>query len=382
MELSEYKICIIGLGLIGGSLARALRGKVGVKRIFAIDACAQNLQRALSDGNIDTGFPATDVGAPVSNISSMLYDSDIIFICTPHSISMEYLDFLKAKTSTTCIITDTGSTKCEIMQHAASLDNLDGNFIGGHPMTGSEKTGYPEGYAHMFENAYYILTPPIMHNKSDSKISAKLAVLKSIIKGIGAIPIVMDAARHDRAMAAISHLPHVIASTLVNLVRENETEDGQLRMLAAGGFKDITRIASSDPCLWEEITASNSVCIKELIESYILLLQKFKDSMGCIRTGAIAEFFENARKFRDAIPMGVQGAIDPSCDIVANVADRPGIIGDIATLLGKENINIKNINITNSRENEYGCLKLTLPDLKSVKLAIDLLSKSGYKVSS
>lgn len=360
----QLKITIIGLGLIGGSLARALNERMGIRNIIAINRSGEALRQALEDGTIRLGFTGLDAS---------VYDSDVIFLCTPVKRALQYIDALSGKVRPDCIITDVGSTKGELVAHVNAMENPP-CFIGGHPMAGTEKAGYASGFAHLFENAYYILTP------CNSTPQAAIDCLTDLARGIGAIPVVMDAYEHDRVTGGISHIPHIIASALVNMVKELDSPEGGMQMLAAGGFRDITRIASSSPEMWESIVLSNKFRLKELLDYFEKILESFKSLMEEENSQALLDFFQSAKQFRDSMPVGKTSLIAPLYELIIDVVDRPGIIGEIATILGRNNINIKNINVSNSREFEQGCLKITLVDSESVNIAFDLLKKAGYKV--
>ena len=363
-NIKNLKITIIGLGLIGGSLARALHERMGIKDIIAVNRSGEALQQALRDGIIRLGY---------TEMNSSVYDSDIIFICTPVKKALQYIDALSGKVRPDCIITDVGSTKGELVSY---VDNMETPpcFIGGHPMAGTEKAGYASGFTHLFENAYYIFTPCKSTPQSATKCMMDLAM------GIGAIPVVMDAYEHDRVTGSISHIPHIIASALVNMVKELDSSGGSMQMLAAGGFRDITRIASSSPEIWESIVLSNKLQLKELLDRFAEVLERFKTIMDKEDSQALLEFFQSAKKFRDSMPASRKGLITPIYELIIDVVDKPGIIGEIATILGRNNINIKNINVTNNREFEQGCLEMTLVDSESANIAFDLLKKAGYKV--
>lgn len=359
------KVTIIGLGLIGGSLARALHERTEISDITAINRDIGPVNKAVKDGCISRGF---------TEVNEHVWESDVIFICTPVKSAIEYIDIIAGRVKPGCIVTDVGSTKLEIINHVNQMLNAP-CFIGGHPMAGSEKTGYSASFAHLFENAYYILTPCKTSNET------AINTITGLVKAIGGIPVIMDAVEHDRITGSISHVPHIIASALVNMVKNLDSPDGKMQMLAAGGFKDITRIASSSPEMWENVVSSNEQQIRAILDSYIQILDKFKKSIELKDTKAIYDFFESARNYRDSFPSNnKRGLIDPAHEIVVDVVDKPGVIGEIATILGNNCINIKNINVSNSREFEHGCLRITLPDSESVNIAFDLLHNTGYKV--
>lgn len=358
------KVGIIGLGLIGGSLARALRERLGVENIIAVNRSPEPLNQALKDGTISCGF---------NEINNQILECDIIFLCTPVKHTLQYISKLAGKVSPSCIVTDVGSTKAEIIDFINSME-CPPQFIGGHPMAGAEKMGYSAGFSHLFENAYYILTP------SKSTIESAVRIMTDIINGIGGIPVLLDSREHDIITAGISHVPHIIASTLVNLVKVMDSQNGKMRLLAAGGFKDITRIASSSPEMWENIVLSNKHSIKDILELYVKLIDEFKENIMAGNSPWLLEAFDSAKVYRDTFSSSSKGLLPPTHEIIVDVIDKPGIIGKIASILGDNGVNIKNINVSNSREYENGCLRITLSDAGSANIAFDLLAETGYKV--
>jgi len=358
------KVSIIGLGLIGGSLTKALKERLNITEIKAVDLNRQSIDQALAEGYITKGY---------TEINEDIYDSDLIFLCTPVKNAIEYIKKLSSKVRDNCIITDVASTKCEIVNFINSMDNPP-RFIGGHPMAGTEKSGFASSLSHLFENAYYILTPTVGTKEED------INIMVNIIKGIGGIPIIADAEEHDFVTAAISHVPHIIASTLVNLVGKLDYPDGKMQTLAAGGFKDITRVASSSPELWENVVLSNKQKIAGVLEAFVETLNEFKKYMDDDNAKSINRYFRTAKDLRDSLPDNRKGLLISAHEIIVDVVDKPGIIGEIASILGNNGVNIKNINVSNSREFEQGCLRITLPDSDSVKNAVTLLSNRGYKV--
>ena len=363
-KYSDIKVCIIGLGLIGGSLSRALHERLGINDITAINRSIDPINQAIRDGSIARGF---------NDLNEYVWNSDIIFICTPVKRAINYIELIAQKVKPGCIITDVGSTKAEIIEYINAMPNPP-CFIGGHPMAGTEKTGYVSSFVHLLENAFYVLSP----SKSSTDYAMNLMI--DIVKGIGALPVLLGANEHDKVTGSISHVPHIIASALVNLVKSTDSDDGKMQMLAAGGFKDITRIASSSPEMWENIVLSNKSQIKAILDSYIGIINKFKEYMDSDDSERIYSFFEEAKNYRDSFASTKKGLISPLYELIVDVIDKPGIIGEITTILGFNSINIKNINVSNNREFEQGCLKITLGDADSVNIAFNLLVDRGYKI--
>lgn len=357
-------ISIIGLGLIGGSLAKAFRKTDENIKIYAVDSCSTALSLAEEEGVINKGF---------CNCSSEIFNSDIIFVCTPISKTLQFVDLLTDNIKTNCILTDVASTKGEIFNYIENMENPP-IFIGGHPMAGTEKSGYSNSFGHLFENAYYVLTP------TKSSTDAAVDTLTSLLRNIGALPIIVSAKEHDIVTGCISHVPHIIASALVTLAKNNENSDGLIKLLAAGGFKDITRIASSNPAMWEDIILSNRYIVVELLNNYKIIIDNLIENIKGINHNEIFEFFDDAKIFRDSFSTTAVGLFPRNFELLVDVKDEPGIIGSIATLLGNNAINIKNINVSNSREFEQGCLRITLSDQANTDKAYTVLSNDGYKV--
>ena len=199
----------IGLGLIGGSIAKGIKRACPDARIMAYMRTRAKLEQAQADGIVDVILDG--IGEP-------LRECDIIFLCTPVEYNAQYLTQIRPFLRPGALISDVGSTKEDIHRVVTSL-GMEDVFVGGHPMAGSEKTGYENATDHLLENAYYIVTPTALSSETDADRIVAVAKL------IGSIPIVLDYHEHDRIVAAISHLPHLIASSLVNLVKDSDTHD-------------------------------------------------------------------------------------------------------------------------------------------------------------
>lgn len=360
-------VAVIGLGLIGGSIARALRYKADIHRIIGIDKNADYVHAALEDNVISDGIVWDD-----SNMPGPI-DADIVFICTPVSSVQAMASAIIPHVKKGCIITDTASVKAPIMHGIETILHDDTIFIGGHPMAGTEKSGYHAGNSRLLENAYYILTPP---STCDDKALDKLS---RIIRSTGAIPLVMDADTHDEVVAAVSHLPHVLASSLIHFTKDQHNAE-YMKLLAAGAFRDMTRIAASNPYMWREICLANASAVKRSINDFIAVLSRFADMLDDKDADSILSYFIDAKQWRSDMPIVNKSYVYPTFDIIADVDDKPGIIGEIATLLGQHSLNIKNIGILNSREDTSGALKISFSDRETQRTAVNILQSHGYKV--
>lgn len=354
----------VGLGLIGGSIARAIREKLPESVIMAYDINEAPLKAALSDGVLNVA---------ASSIDEKFNECDYLFLCAPVHKNDENLRAVREILSPDCLLTDVGSVKTGIHEtiRAAGLER---QFIGGHPMAGSERVGYVNSKALLLENAYYILTP------TESVPSGKLEEYIELVKTLGAIPLTLDPGQHDYVTAAISHLPHVIAAALVNLVKGCDSADGIMKTIAAGGFKDITRIASSSAQMWQQICLSNTANIDALLSDYIRALSTVQERLRSEDAAALYDFFDGARIYRDSFIDASSGPIKKSYTITIDIADEPGALAAIATILALHQISIKNIGIVHNRESESGVLRIEFYEEASIGQAAEILGAKGYTV--
>lgn len=362
--MTEFNCGFIGLGLIGGSLAKAIHAKLSNVHLIAYDTNTSSLELACREGVIQEA--CLDIGAAFEAC-------DYIFLCAPISHNDKNLLNLKKHLSSHSILTDVGSVKTGIHEHIAAM-GLDNQFIGGHPMAGSERFGYANSKASLFENAYYILTP------TETVAPEKVSAFRTLIQNIGAIPLVLPYDRHDYVTAAISHLPHVIAASLVNLVKNADSEEGIMKMIAAGGFKDITRIASSSPEMWQQICLTNTKNISFLLEQYIESLTAYKQFLDQKDADKLYSFFDTARAYRESFIDASSGPIKTEYVLTVDIADKPGAIAAIASLLAMHDISIKNIGINHNRELAEGALRIEFYEDSSYSGAVEVLKGHGYPI--
>ncbi|MBQ3790440.1 MAG: prephenate dehydrogenase [Lachnospiraceae bacterium] len=359
-------IAFIGLGLIGGSIAKAIRKFPRRYRLIAWNPHPERVDDAIRDGVIDEKLD--------SLTDPLLSEADIIYLCAPVEKNCENLETILPLINDSAIVTDIGSVKTNIHETAIRLW-IEDRFVGGHPMAGSERTGYYASKDHLLENAYYIITA------SAGADEARVRRMSAFAAGIDAIPIRMDYKEHDRVVAAVSHVPHVIAASLVHLVEDNDNPEHLMKTIAAGGFKDITRIASSSPQMWEEICMTNGDNITGLLQNYIDALVRIRDTIDSRKAKDIAAFFAGARDYRDSFIEASSGPIKKVYALHIDIADEPGVIASVATLLAVHTINIRNIGITHNREIERGALRIEVETAEDAETARKVLTQHGYTVS-
>ena len=357
-------IGFIGLGLIGGSIARTIRKFHPDYRLLAFDKDRSALAEAVNL-NVINGICDID--------DEQLYNCDYLFLCAPVEFNVEYMEKIKDSLGKNCILTDVGSVKNVIHEKVTEL-RLEGRFIGGHPMAGSERSGFSNSSDHLLENAYYIITP------GGEVALEKISDFTELISSLGAIPLVITAEEHDFITAGVSHLPHIVASALVNLVNLLDNDAQYMKMIAAGGFRDITRIASSSPVMWEQICLENQKNISTVLDEFIRMLIQIRCSIDNKEADNIFDMFASSKDYRDSIDIIDNSLIPRSYVLYIDVADEAGAIATIATILATEKVNIKNIGIIHNREFEDGVLKIEFYTDAALEQAKVLLTKRNYKI--
>ena len=357
-------ISIIGLGLIGGSLGLAFRSSKLKVSVVGFDS-AGVLRRAKKRGAIDV--TAASLRAAVSN-------ADMIFICTPVNTILRLLPKIARCAKRSAIVTDVGSVKGVVQECAEKLFGSGPTFVGGHPMAGSEGSGIDYADALLFQNAVYVLCP-LKHSRRTS------TALVALLKSIGARILVMDARRHDEAAAAISHLPQLLAVDLVDFAARKNKKNKALFQLAAGGFRDMTRIASSPFPLWEEILANNRAPLRSVLREYGAMIEESEKQLSSKLLYSLGRKFRRAKAFRDAIPKNSKGFHHSLHDLLISVDDKPGVLAKITSVLFRAGINISDIELLKVREGEGGTFRLSFDSAEASVSAAKALRAKGIRVS-
>ena len=278
------KVTIIGLGLIGGSWGLALK-KCGLAARRIGFGRPATVARALAANAVDEG---TD------NLGKAVREADLIILAAPVGAILDCIPRLKGAASAKALVTDVGSTKQLICERAReSLGNTP-LFLGGHPLAGKERAGVENADATLFVNAHYVLTPLEEGYLEDPRVKAFV----SLVRALGARPYIMDPARHDRALAFLSHLPQLLSSALASLIAEESLETRLPVELAATGFRDVTRLAESPYSVWRDICLTNLENIQQALDALVGKLEFMKRHLSGLE---LEREFQQAAKLREKL---------------------------------------------------------------------------------
>ncbi len=361
--MKGQKISILGLGLIGGSIAKALKESGRDFIISAFDKKEEVIKKSLKEKIIDHRL--TSVNEAV--------DSDLIFICMPADNSLKVFEKLIPKLTEKNIISDVCGVK-SVFENKWYEFNSDAQYIGGHPMAGKEAGGYENSDPHLFENSIYIIS-------STAQKCAGINEFLEIISLLGAKPLFLHPSFHDKVVARVSHLPQLLAVALIHTVGDNNEEIDFLDY-AAGGFRDITRIASSPFTSWKSILKFNRAEIINAIEILYNNLNKVEDYLECGDMETLDKLFKDARTKREKISKDPKGFLNPLHDIFLQLEDKPGTLNKVLRLIVKNSINLKDIELQKFIKNYGGIFKLsfdTKQDARKVKM---ILEEAGYKLAN
>jgi len=343
---------VVGVGLIGGSIGLALRERGW--HVSGVDPDEARLAMALGMGVID------EVGWDPS--------AEVTFVATPVALIAEAVrQALDA--SPTGLVTDVGSVKEQIV---ATVD--DARFVGGHPMAGSEQDGLEGADASMFVDANWVLTP------GKSTADAAFARVRTTVASLGAEVVTLAPDRHDALVALVSHVPHLTAATLMGLASERSEEHYAVLRLAAGGFRDMTRVAAGHPGIWPDICVQNSHAIAEVLDDLIAALGMVRDEVaGADRSGLLVRL-ETARAARVSLPTGAPRPSD-LVEVRVPIPDRHGELAAIATLASDLDVNIYDLEIAHSAEGDRGVVLLIVETAMAERLKGGLMA-NGYRPTS
>lgn len=362
-SLPYKRITIIGVGLIGGSLALAIKHRFPSVYIIGVDK-PQILKRALERNVIDIAE---------RSVERAVRSADLVIIAAPVFAIAKLLPIVAKNITPHAIVTDTGSVKQAIVKQAQKLFP-NGNFIGGHPMAGSEFSGIDAAHPLLFQNAIYILTPTRTTNIKSLRTIAKF------FTSLDARIFNIDPATHDSIVAAVSHLPQLVAIALMNTVGKQHPNSPDHLSLAAGGFRDMTRIASSRFRMWKDILSANQKEISKALRLFINQLEKIAATVDSDPARLSAEF-KTSRNLRLHIPQSMKGFMSPLVDLSVFVEDKPGELARLTSSLAKQKINIKDMELLKVREGSGGTFRLSFENRSVSNEAACILQRAGFNVS-
>jgi prephenate dehydrogenase len=280
------RLAVIGVGLIGGSLARALREKGEVGEIVGIGRGVANLQRAVDLGVIDRYE---------QNLLAGVADADMVFIATPVCTIADIVAQITPALAVGAVVTDGGSVKEEITCRCNALVSGRAHFVGGHPIAGTENSGVDASFSTLYKGKLCIITPTAA---TDSRALEKVARMWQVA---GSEVVMMAPDKHDKVVAAISHLPHMVAYSLVIAVGDYDGCNENILKYSAGGFRDFTRIASSDPVMWRDIALQNRTALLEMMDFYAVIHARLRTLIETSDADGLEKFFESSRNHRESI---------------------------------------------------------------------------------
>lgn len=280
------RLAVVGVGLIGGSLARVLREKGEVGEIVGIGRGAANLQRAVELGVIDRYE---------HDLKKGVLDADMVFLATPVCTIADIVAEIAPVLHNGAIVTDGGSVKEEITLCCEKLLSGGSHFVGGHPIAGTENSGVDASFSSLYKGKRCILTPTAT---TDSMALEKVVRMWELA---GSEVVLMDPRKHDKVLAAISHLPHMVAYSLVNSVGDYDGCDENILKYSAGGFRDFTRIASSDPAMWRDIALQNRAALLEMMDFFAAHHAQLRSLVAESDGEGLERFFKRSRDHRESI---------------------------------------------------------------------------------
>ena len=363
------RIAVVGFGLVGASFAAAVRAAYPDTRVLAVDIDERTLAEA-----VERGW-ATDGALPDDPAFERFVGDgcDLVVLATPVGAAERYFEDL-ARWDYRGIVTDTASTKARITALAERVLPHPENFVPGHPMAGSEVNGIEGARPDLFKGAHWILCP-------DADTPAEhFPRLHELVTSIGARVIALPREDHDEAVAVVSHVPHIMASSLVQLASRHADDQQALMRLAAGGFKDSTRIAAGSPGLWGGIAFDNKDALSDGLDEIQGIIGAFADALASDDRAALTVLLADAAAARRALPAAWVPSTERLLEVRIPMEDRPGVVAEVTTVTSSVGCNIQSIEIDHVTE-DSAVLSLVLTDEGDIGQLSAQLINAGFSVS-
>jgi prephenate dehydrogenase len=354
------RVAILGVGLIGGSIGLAARRRAGAE-VCGYDPDARVSQRALELEAIDSR---------AEELAQAVAGADIVFVAAPVGALADTVRLALASAGPDCVVSDVGSTK-----RVVADAGVDERFIGGHPLAGAETAGVENAREDLFEGATWYLTPA-----RGSTAGVLYERLHGLLRRIGAQPQAIDAEVHDRLLACISHLPHVLANVLADQAEDTVAGAEQGRLPAVGpSFRDWARVAGANSSIWTDIYISNRDALIASIDDFGARLSAVRATLEAGERDAVSGWNDAARRSRDAL-LGDSLAPGGVHELRVSLRNRPGVIAEIALALGEGGVNIADMALAPSEDNSQGVLSLWIGGDEEAHNAVALVSALGFPV--
>jgi prephenate dehydrogenase len=353
------RIAVVGTGLIGASVGLAAR-KAGVEQVWGWDADPEALALAGERGAVD----------PAESIVGAVEEAELAVVATPVAALPEEVEAVLAAAGERCTVTDVGSTKAHLCTTVG--DRV--RYIGGHPVCGSEARGPAHGSGELFEGATWFLTP-LAETEPE-----RYRLLHGFVSSLGAVPVAIDPAAHDRLMALTSHLPHALANLILNHAGSVRV-DGHEPLAAAGGsLRDMTRVAGANPRIWIDIFLDNADELRASLAEHRRRVDELERALESRDAGFLARWIGEAAVNRRRLLAEAFPDIGALQRVRVHVPDRPGVLSSITQALGAEGINIEDFELEHLSPERGGTLSVLITGEELSRRAADLLEAQGYSV--
>jgi prephenate dehydrogenase len=362
---ASLHVAVIGTGLIGASLGLALRPLPQVAGIVGWDRDAEQLATAVERGAVT---------AAAGDLTEAVAGADVVFLAVPASAVAAVAGEVGPHLRDGAVLTDVASVKGRVVEALQAAVRPGVHVVGGHPMAGSHEAGAAHASAELFVGATYLLTPT---THTDPEAYRRL---HGLVAGLGARVLAVSPDRHDLLVAVVSHLPQLAATTLMNLAAERaRDEHAGLLLLAAGGFRDATRVAASNPDLWLDICAENRDAIVAVLDDYRERIGALRSVLALSDEAGLRRALADARAARRALP-GKETATGALVELHLPIPDRPGVLSEVTTTIGEAGVNIEDLGIEHAPEGGRGRLRLAIVGFKQAARAREALEARGYEV--
>jgi prephenate dehydrogenase len=353
------RIAIVGVGLIGGSIGLAARERIDAE-VHGWSRSAATLARAVELGALDLA---------ASSLADAVAEAEAVFVCAPVGVLPAVIEDVLAAAPADCVVTDVGSTKRSVV---AAVE--DPRFVGGHPLAGAETAGVEHARADLFHDATWYLTP------TRGATGTLFERLHRLIRGLGARPTTIDAATHDTLLAAVSHLPHVLANVLVAQAARALADESEQLPATGPSFRDATRVAGARSAIWTDIYLSNRDALVAQVDDAIARLGSVRDALAAGDADAVTAWNDAAGEDRRRL-LEAQLAGGPVHELRISVPNEPGVIATLALELGKAGVNITDMALSPTPDRSEGVVALWIAGEAPAERALALVGELGFPVA-